>query len=253
MRTTFVHSLLLAVLLLMACNEATSIDHEAEEVYGLHSIAYLKSYATRDARRIEASLVVEGVVTSTDRLGEFERELIIADESGGISIAIESAELYRRYPIGSRLQIYCNGLTLYNFGGRIELGDERDAYLRNGIHIDHLERYIRLLTPTEGDPAPTIKSITTIAPSDVGRYVRLDRVHFVEQGLWCAEDADGKPVATEHPIQDESGAQFWVRTLPTCHYAKEPLPAGKGSLYGIIDYFNGRYTLRVVNYGVQFE
>ena len=253
MRTTFVHSLLLAVLLLVACNEATSIDHEAEEVYGLHSIAYLKSYATSDARRIEASLVVEGVVTSTDRLGEFERELIIEDATGGISIAIESAELYRRYPIGSRLQIYCNGLTLYNFGGRIELGDERDAYLRNGIHIDHLERYIRLLTPTEGDPAPTIKSITTIAPSDVGRYVRLDRVHFVEQGLWCAEDADGKPVATEHPIQDESGAQFWVRTLPTCHYAKEPLPAGKGSLYGIIDYFNGRYTLRVVNYGVQFE
>ena len=253
MHTTFVHSLLLAMLLFVACNEATSIDHEAEEVYGLHSIAYLKSYATRDARRIEASLVVEGVVTSTDRLGEFERELIIEDESGGISIAIESAELYRRYPIGSRLQIYCNGLTLYNFGGRIELGDERDAYLRNGIHIDHLERYIRLLTPTEGDPAPTIKSITTIAPSDVGRYVRLDRVHFVEQGLWCAEDADGKPVATEHPIQDESGAQFWVRTLPSCHYAKEPLPAGKGSLYGIIDYFNGRYTLRVVNYGVQFE
>ena len=253
MRTTFVHSLLLAMLLLVACNEATSIDHEAEEVYGLHSIAYLKSYATGDARRIEASLVVEGVVTSTDRLGEFERELIIEDESGGIGIAIESAELYRRYPIGSRLQIYCNGLTLYNFGGRIELGDERDAYLRNGIHIDHLERYIRLLTPTEGDPAPTIKSITTIAPSDVGRYVRLDRVHFVEQGLWCTEDADGKPVATEHPIQDESGAQFWVRTLPTCHYAKEPLPAGKGSLYGIIDYFNGRYTLRVVNYGVQFE
>ena len=253
MRTTFVHSLLLMVLLMTACNEATSIDHEAEEVYGLHSIAYLKSYATSDARRIEASLVVEGVVTSTDRLGEFERELIIEDESGGISIAIESAELYRRYPIGSRLQIYCNGLTLYNFGGRIELGNERDAYLRNGIHIDHLERYIRLLTPTEGDPAPTIKSITTIAPSDVGRYVRLDRVHFVEQGLWCAEDADGKPVATEHPIQDESGAQFWVRPLPPCHYAKEPLPAGKGSLYGIIDYFNGRYTLRVVNYGVQFE
>ena len=253
MRTIFVHSLLLAVLLLVACNEATSIDHEAEEVYGLHSIAYLKSYATSDARRIEASLVVEGVVTSTDRLGEFERELIIEDESGGIGIAIESAELYRRYPIGSRLQIYCNGLTLYNFGGRIELGDERDAYLRNGIHSDHLERYIRLLTPTEGDPAPTIKSITTIVPSDVGRYVRLDRVHFVEQGLWCAEDADGKPVATEHHIQDESGAQFWVRTHPTCHYAKEPLPTGKGSLYGIIDYFNGRYTLRVVNYGVQFE
>lgn len=253
MRTTFVHSLLLAVLLLVACNEATSIDHEAEEVYGLHSIAYLKSYATSDARRIEASLVVEGVVTSTDRLGEFERELIIEDESGGIGIAIESAELYRRYPIGSRLQIYCNGLTLYNFGGRIELGDERDAYLRNGIHIDHLERYIRLLTPTEGDPAPTIKSITTIAPSDVGRYVRLDRVHFVEQGLWCAEDADGKPVATEHPIQDDRGNPFWVRTLPTCHYAKEPLPVGRGSLYGIIDYFNGRYTLRVVNYGVLFE
>lgn len=192
-------------------------------------------------------------MTSTDRLGEFERELIIEDESGGIGIAIESSELYRRYPIGSRLQIYCNGLTLYNFGGRIELGDKRDAYLRHGIRTEDLERYIRLMPPAEGDPKPTVKSITEITTSDVGRYVRLDQVHFTEQGLWCAEDAEGILIATEHAIQDEKGARFWVRTLPTCHYAKEPLPAGKGSLYGIIDYFNGRYTLRVVNYGVLFE
>lgn len=253
MRTIFVHSLFLVLLLFSACNEATSIDHEAEEVYGLHSIAYLKSYATSDARRIEASLVVEGVVTSTDRLGEFERELIIEDESGGIGIAIESAELYRRYPIGSRLQIYCNGLTLYNFGGRIELGNERDAYLRHGIRPENLERYIRLLNPAERDPVPTVKQLTEIAPNDVGRYVRFDRVHFTEQGLWCNEDAEELPIATEHPIQDDRGNPFLVRTLPTCHYAKEPLPVGRGSLYGIIDYFNGRYTLRVVNYGALFE
>lgn len=253
MRTIFVHSLFLIMLLMSACNEATSIDHEAEEVYGLHSIAYLKSYATSDARRIEASLVVEGVVTSTDRLGEFERELIIEDATGGIGIAIESAELYRRYPIGGRLQIYCNGLTLYNFGGRIELGDERDAYLRHGIRPENLERYIRLFNPAERDPVPTVKQLTEIAPNDIGRYVCLDQVHFTEQGLWCDENAEELPIATEHPIQDDSGNPFWVRTLPTCHYAKEPLPVGRGSLYGIIDYFNGRYTLRVVNYGVQFE
>ncbi len=39
----------------------------------------------------------------------------------------------------------------------------------------------------------------------------------------------------------------------TCVYAKEPLPQGTGSLYGIIDYFAGKYTLRVTNREAEFS
>ena len=253
MRTIFSFSLLLC-LLLGACNEATSIDLEKEEeVSGLCSIAYLKAQASNGERVIDESLVIQGIVTSTDRLGEFNRQLIIEDESGAILINIELAELYRRYPIGSQLEIYCCGLRLRNYGGRIELGGETDLYQRYGLREEELDRYIRTLTPAASAPQPRAMTFETITAQEVACYVRFDNVQFTESGIWCDEDSTASDAyASEHTITDPAGNRFTVRTLATCHYAKEPLPSGKGSLYGIIDYFNGRYSLRVVNYGVRF-
>ena len=62
----------------------------------------------------------------------------------------------------------------------------------------------------------------------------------------CVSPTPGKPV-------DTRGRTFTVRTAATCVYAKEPLPQGTGSLYGIIDYFAGKYTLRVTNREAEFS
>ena len=32
-----------------------------------------------------------------------------------------------------------------------------------------------------------------------------------------------------------------------CRYAAEPLPSGNGSVQGILDYFNGEFSLRITN------
>ena len=71
---------------------------------------------------------------------------------------------------------------------------------------------------------------------------------------WCDTDPEtGRAVATEREIVDTRGRTFTVRTAATCVYAKEPLPQGTGSLYGIIDYFAGKYTLRVTNREAEFS
>ena len=64
----------------------------------------------------------------------------------------------------------------------------------------------------------------------------------------CAEEA----ATTERRIADHTGREFIVRTAGTCTYATEPVPQGTGSVYGIIDYFNGKYTLRIANREVDF-
>lgn len=43
-----------------------------------------------------------------------------------------------------------------------------------------------------------------------------------------------------------------MRTLGSCSYAKEPLPEGRGSLYGVVDCFSGKYSLRVTNRDLLF-
>lgn len=52
---------------------------------------------------------------------------------------------------------------------------------------------------------------------------------------------------------DTAGRQFVVRTDRRCDYARKPLPAGEGTLCGIVEYFNGRYRLRITNHEILFD
>lgn len=254
MRRIFNHSLLLLCLLLAACTRATSIDPNQEEVSGLHSIAYLKSLCGEGEHRIHESVVIRGVVTANDLWGEMEGQFMVEDETGGVAVRVEAQRIYQQLPVGTRLHLYCTGLMLRNYGGRIELGHEADAYGRLGIPEELLSRYINELRPAEEIPEPRPCRFDEVTAALVDCYVCFEGVQFIDDGCWCEMDpVSHERLVTEHTIRDEAGRSFTVRTLPSCHYANEPLPAGKGSLYGIIDYFNGRYALRVVNYGIFFR
>ena len=71
----------------------------------------------------------------------------------------------------------------------------------------------------------------------------------------CVSPTPGKPGAT--PTRRRAASSRSSRmsryAAATCVYAKEPLPQGTGSLYGIIDYFAGKYTLRVTNREAEFS
>lgn len=92
-----------------------------------------------------------------------------------------------------------------------------------------------------------------IGTADIDRYVRLDGVCFPDGGPWCAVDPEtGRHTTTEHRIVDTEGHTFTVCAASTCTYADEPVPSGTGSLCGIVDFFNGKFTLRVTDCGALF-
>ena len=150
----------------------------------------------------------------------------------------------------------CNGLTLCNYGGKIELGAEPGDYGAGTIPREELSRHIRVTLPEEGEShraAPL--TFGEVSARHIDTRVRFDGVRFAEPGkAWCDTDPEtGRTVATERTILDAAGNEFTVRSAATCAYAKEPLPSGTGSLYGIIDYFAGKYTLRVTNREIVFS
>lgn len=57
----------------------------------------------------------------------------------------------------------------------------------------------------------------------------------------------------DRPHASRYGRQFVVRTDRRCDYARKPLPAGEGTLCGIVEYFNGRYRLRITNHEILFD
>lgn len=229
-------------------------DSSSELPYGTPpvergSIAYLKSLCTDDPVVIAEDLSVCGMVTGNDLYGEFDKTLILQDESGGIEISADHTSLADEYPFGAVVSVSCNGLAVGRFGGKTRLGAAPAGdYSVDRIPRAELGRYLR----REAQATPVAEPVR-VRFSDIGArytdcFVRFDGVEFTQAGTWCDTDPEtGKPVTSERIIRNSNGETFRIRTEAGCLYATKPVPQGTGSILGVIDYFNGVYSLRVTN------
>lgn len=212
------------------------------------SIAGLKSLCdSRTSVTISRDATIRGKVVANDLYGEFYHEIIVEDNSGGITIAINDNDLDTTFPFGALVEVRCNGLQLHDYGGKIELGAKPDSYGNRGIPSTEINRYIRVKEPQGELPRALKLSFDEVQSCHVDTRVYFDGVRFPEAGnTWCDADPEtGEPVTTEREIIDANGNRFRVRTLGRCQYAGEALPRGEGILSGVIDYFNGEFSLRV--------
>ena len=245
----------LNLLLVAACNSASKPDFETSARKTELSIAALKALCDgRSNVTVTRDVAIHGQVVANDLYGEFSRSIVIQDDSGGISIAIEGSRLARKFPFGAWVEVRCNGLTLRDYGGKILLGTLPDENGYSEIPEEEIERYIRI--PEDGGTPPQAARITfeEVRSDRIDTRVRFDGVHFAEAGaMWCDTDPKtGECISTEREIIDEKGNRFPVRTLWCCDYAKEALPAGTGTLIGVIDYCAGKFSLRVTFREIDF-
>lgn len=247
MRATAHIRLAAAALLLAACDRSSELpyDNHAQTIV---TIADLKARCTRTSVAVTEDIAVRGIVVGNDLFGEFPNTLVLQDASGGITIATEGSMLSNHYPIGTCATILCNGLVLTEYGGKIQLGTTPGQYGAGRIPSSELARYIRLDIPGERLPEPLRLRFSDISMQHIDRYVLFSDVRFTQTGSWCDTDPQTlRPTTTERMIADHTGNTFILRTAGSCTYAKEPVPQGTGSIGGIIDYFNGKFTLRVTN------
>lgn len=135
---------LLALLLLTACDRTSKLSFEGGAPGGVHTIADLKARCTANSVAVTEDITLEGVVTGNDFYGEFYKTLVVEDASGGISVLIDGTRLAFDYPVGAAVTIFCNGLTLGDYGGKIQLGVAPDGdYGVGRIPREELERYLR--------------------------------------------------------------------------------------------------------------
>ena len=197
---------------------------------GRVSIAHLKALCTAESVVITGDIAIEGYVAANDLYGEYSRTIVLCDASGGIEIAVDSRRTAETFPIAARVTVHCTSLALGDYGGRVD-------------------------TSAPQAVKTVVVSIAGISPALVGSQVQIDDVTFgPEAGLaWCDTDpASGGHVDTARTITDRSGRTLSVRTIAECEYRTEKIPAGYGSLRGIVEYFNGEYSLRITNHQILF-
>ncbi len=242
-----------SLLLLAGCNAASKPEFDSMARESLISIAQLKTWCDgHSSAPVTRDATICGQVVANDLYGEFLRTIVIQDDSGGISIAIEGERLCRDFPFGAWVEVRCNGLALRDFGGKILLGTTPDEYGNDEIPEEEINRHFKVL---DGDP-PLAAGISfdEVESARIDTRVRFDHVRFVDAGAkWCDVDPEsGESITTERMIIDQTGNVFPVRTIWNCDYAQEPLPAGSGSLIGVIDYFGGKFSLRVTFREMEF-
>ena len=225
------------------------------EVTGLQSISTLKALYNGGPTRIVQDLSIQGYVVANDDSGEFYKELVVEDDTGGIVISLDDDTLYADFPLFSYVTVNCRDLALGSEGGTLLLGlYPAGEYVIDRIPYGERNRYLSVTPATvRREPLPlTFEALTT---HHISRYVRLDNVRFADVGkTWCDRDpATGEPTTTDRTLLDRTGATLTVRTDRRCDYADKLLPTGEGRLCGIIEYFNETYRLRVTNHEIFFE
>lgn len=248
---TIVFCISLLAGLAAGCDKATEPAFGEEPGATQHTVAYLKSLCDgRSSVAVTQDITIRGFITGNDLYGEFYKTIVVEDASGGIQIAADYTSLEEEYAFGAIATVRCNGLTLCDYGGKIQLGTTPEENGPGRIPRGELPRYIRVAPPEAGETHRAARlSFGEVSARHIDTRVRFDNVRFANPGVtWCDTDPEtGRVLATERTVVDAEGNEFTVRTAATCVYAKEPVPQGTGSLFGIIDYFAGKYTLRVTN------
>lgn len=245
----------LAVLLCAVACDTSSTPSADDNESKFTSIAHLKTLCHGTSTLITEALKIKGVVTANDIRGEFPKAIILEDAGGGIEIAIDHTTLADLFPLGAGVTVYCSGLAVGEYGGKVQLGARPTGdYSVDRIARADIERHVRRTAIDAGTRLPLTLRIQDIKNTHTDTYVRFEEVHFTEVDFsWCDRDPlTGDPLPSCRTLVDTEGDEFSVRVSPNCHYATEPMPQGTGSVNGIIDYFNGELSLRIINYEVNF-
>src|SRR5690606_3193327 len=110
MKNNFIHQLILLILIAViaiSCNRRFDAPPENAdpEISITLTIADLKARykAIGDFKKIEDDPVISGVVIADDRSGNFYKQIIIQDETGGIPLLMDANNVYTQYPVGRRV------------------------------------------------------------------------------------------------------------------------------------------------------
>ena len=167
--------ILIITIVAVSCNRKFDIppSNADPEIDVTMTIMELKARyaAIGDFKRINDEQVISGVVIADDRSGNFYKQIIIQDETGGIPVLLDGNNVYTQYPVGRRVFIKLKGMMLGDYGGTIQVGidssrSEDGRFLNlNGIPQTMFDQYIikgsfnNVVTPKVVKPADFTKNI----------------------------------------------------------------------------------------------
>ncbi|MCB9284470.1 MAG: choice-of-anchor J domain-containing protein [Lewinellaceae bacterium] len=188
------------------------------------TIADLKAlYAGADLV-IQDPLIFEAVVVADDSSGNFYRSIIVQDATAGIEVRFAVTDLYNDYPVGRKVFVNCQGLTLSNYNGVLQLGEIQEALID-----DHICR-----GPKGQVVEPKVVSIDQLDESYIHTLIKLEDVQFTSGSAGKTYAVSSPPTSVNQLLEEcSSGETIILRNSGYADFVNEITPTGSGSITAI--------------------
>lgn len=213
------------------------------------TIAELKAAATATATKYTADDVVEGYVVSSDKGGNFYKQLYLvnADKSIGFNVQVNDVDLFNDYSVGSKVYIKLKDLYVQMRSNTLQIGalyNGNVGQIGEFEYPNHLLRSCPVNSKTEAELTTVVTDLNQINDNLVGKLVRLEGVQFNNASLGqtyynsANVDPGGQTLLF---ITDASGDTVPFRTSSFAEYAGDQVSQNSGTITGVLTKFNTTY------------
>lgn len=207
--------------------------------------------------------IIKGRVISSDATGNIYKSLVLQDETAALAFSINQSNLYLDYRLGQEIVIDVTGLHIGYYRGLQQIGYPGEPY--NGepqLGFMPYDSWLEHSYPT-GLPSTNTLSTTMNAPqwpadsmycinieiselagADLikmqSQLVELKNVHFRQGGT---EIYAPKEESVNRALYNERGDSIIVRNSGYSNFYNDTIPAGTGSVRGILSYYGDSWQL----------
>lgn len=217
----------------------------------MKTVAEVKAYFTGVLAQIPDNAYLKAQVTANDKTGNLFKYIYVEDKTGGIRVNIDMASLYAdpRFFVGKQVLINLKDLYVGSVNTEVQLGGFFNGNVGRVLANDVYKHFFPTTDFTE--VVATEKTITGLTDGDVGRWIKIKDLQFINDDL--GESYAGAS-NTSRTLEDCSGAKISLTTSSFANFASRQIDSGKGDLYGVLTKANGKYEVWITNpLGADFD
>lgn len=217
----------------------------------MKTVAEVKAYFSGTLAQIPDNAYLKAQVTANDKTGNLFKYIYVEDKTGGIRVNIDMESLYAdpRFFVGKQVLINLKDLYVGSVKGEVQLGGLFSGNVGRVVPNDIYKHFFTTTDFTE--VVATEKTITGLTDGDVGRWIKIKDLQFINDDL--GESYAGAS-NTSRTLEDCSGAKISLTTSSFANFASRQIDSGKGDLYGVLTKYNGKYEVWITNpLGADFD
>lgn len=207
-----------------------------------HTIKQFQALATGAVPKlIDTDVIIAGIVVGDDASGNIYKQIILQQDSSGVSVQVDVTNFNTDYPIGRRVFVKCKGLYLANDGGNFTIGVLNAGTIGRipaGLITQYLVKGMWGLSVTPLEYALDASNIPT------NTLVKFNNVEF-QPGDYGVAYAAVSPGIRNIVSCSTGSTSLEVYSSTYSTFAFTPTPTGNGSITGVYTVYAGSGELQI--------